>query len=82
MGKYCTGWIDKIGSCDWSEVCKQHDDDYMTTQGKNLTKLQADVKLFKGVFKVCKPMAVVMWLGLTILPFSYFYWFEFRDLRV
>ena len=81
MGKHCTGWIDKIGKCNWSEACKYHDRLYMTSLGKTASKWGADIELFRGVWKVCKPMAFIMWLGLFILPFSYYYWNKYKGAR-
>ena len=82
MGKYCTGWLDRLGECDWSEYCRMHDLDYMTSQGKGKSKWSVDWDMAIGVSTVCRPMAVVMWLGLTVLPVSYWYWYKYKDKRM
>lgn len=81
MSKYCTGWIDSIGKCKWGKCCKKHDDYYMTPLGKGKSKLSVDLELLEDVYSECKPMGVLMFLGITILPFSYYYWYKYKEDR-
>ena len=80
-GQKCSGWIDKIGKCDWSHACQNHDMLYITVSGRYRSKLSCDAELFKDVWKVCKPMAVIMWLGVTVFPISYYFWYKHKKDR-
>jgi len=75
MGKYCTGWFDgNYGHC-----CAAHDDSYIILREKS--KFQYDLGLFKCVWKKNKFQAVVMFIGLTVIPISYYYWFKYKKDR-
>ena len=65
-GQKCTGWFDRGAGCDWGFACKRHDKLYATTRGAKLTRYQADLILARGVWRVCKPMAVVMFVGIRL----------------
>lgn len=73
--KACTCWFDSLFKKDWSSCCKEHDLDieYRRTQ----SSFEADVKLFKCVWKVCKPMAVVMFIG--VVPMSWVAWKYYKN---
>ena len=78
-GQKCTGWIDSIRSCDWSEACDKHDKRYMTADGKDMERVDADLELFVGVYKKCAPMAFVMFVGVRI--FGGVYWNKYEEAR-
>lgn len=77
----CTCWVTKfkwVGkSVDMSSACTIHDLHYMRVSVPTVGKLKADMILAKTVWKMCKPMAVIMWLGLTLLPVSYLMWYRY-----
>lgn len=78
-GQACTGWFDRIGTCDWEFACRRHDKLYMTPRGRNLTRCKADLVLARGVWKVCKPMAFIMFIGVRIT--GLYYWTKYEEQR-
>ena len=78
-GQKCTGWIDRLGKCNWSEACALHDRRYMTPKGKDMDRLDADLELFCGVYKKCAPMAYIMFIGVRV--FGGKYWEKYEEAR-
>ena len=57
----CTCFLDKLFNKDWSECCKQHDEDYINLKDGDSTK-PSDVKFLECLkTKTWKPVAYVMY---------------------
>jgi hypothetical protein len=83
-GQACSCWFDGWFNVDWSLCCKKHDYQYMTDDGKGLSKLRVDKNLFDCVkHKGGYIMATVMFIGLNtiMLPFSLYYWYKYKGVR-
>ena len=78
-GQKCTGWFDHLGKCDWGDVCKLHDERYMTLAGQNMERIDADLELFCGVYKKCAFMAVIMFAGVRL--FGGRFWEKYKEKR-
>ena len=78
-GQKCTGWFDHLGKCDWGHVCAKHDMLYMTPFGKDYTRYKADVVLLSGIWDICKPMAVIMFIGVRL--FGWYFWEKYKEKR-
>ena len=82
-GQCCSGWFDGW----WGQHCAWHDKNYKYPYGK--TKIECDWFLFKGVATSGKGLqrligwliGLIMWLGVTCLPFSYKYWRGYRGTK-
>jgi hypothetical protein len=71
---YCTFFWEG----NWSDCCWQHDSDcLLALEYLSYTKrLNADIKLFKCVYKKNKFMACVMYFGVTVWA-NTFWWTEY-----
>lgn len=67
---------------DFSECLKRQQALYMTAAGTRLTKMEADTEFVLCVSKKSKVKAVILFLGLVLLPFSYYYWFKYKKGRL
>ena len=57
----CTCFLDKFFNKDWSECCKQHDEDYINLKDGDSTK-QSDVKFLECLKKkTWLPLAYIMY---------------------
>ena len=57
----CTCFLDKFFNKDWSECCKQHDEDYINLKDGDSTK-PSDVKFLECLKKkTWKPVAYIMY---------------------
>lgn len=63
---HCSCFIDRFGKKDWSQCCKDHDEDYSKLSDGASTK-RADLRLFSCVKKRgCKTLAFLMYGAVRI----------------
>lgn len=63
---YCSCFIDKLFNKDWSECCKQHDDDYDLLNKGDSTK-PSDIKFLECLkTKTWIPLAYLMYSAVRI----------------
>lgn len=74
-GQACTGWFD--GS--WKNCCVYHDKLYMTEAGTDLTRAEADDRLFECVKNKSAVMAYIMLAGVRL--FGWYYWNKYKEQR-
>ena len=62
----CTCFLDKLFNKDWSECCKQHDEDYINLKDGDSTK-PSDVKFLECLKKkTWKPVAYLMYAAVRL----------------
>ena len=62
----CTCFLDKLFNKDWSERCKQHDEDYINLKDGDSTK-RSDVKFLACLKKKSwKPVAYLMYAAVRL----------------
>lgn len=63
---HCSCFIDRFKNVDWSDCCKQHDEDYKKLKKDESTK-RADLRLLSCVKKkACKSLAYVMYAAVRV----------------
>ena len=63
---FCTCFFDKLFGKDWSECCKQHDEDYINLKENESTK-PSDLKFLECLKKKSwKPVAYLMYGAVRI----------------
>lgn len=73
---YCTSWLDRILSWDWSDCCRMHDEAYAA----GVDRLLADHALAKCVqlsmgnpeYLIPAAMGLVMWIGVRLFGGKYY----------
>ena len=62
----CTCFFDKFLNKDWSDCCKQHDEDYINLEVNHSTK-ESDLKFLECLKKkTWKPVAYLMYAAVRI----------------
>lgn len=75
----CSCWFDGWFGKSWGWACELHDERYMTTVGKGMTRWECDVELMKNVAVVSKVMAVIMFIGVRCA--GWYWWSKFEEAR-